>query len=138
MSFKTLLSKQMLLLILILYMIIGYFGFFSQGGINKTVGWMWDLTNILFYLGIFNWLLYPVGYTVLAFMKYRTHPWLSGFHLLSILVVFLMSVFDNESATSTKTHFLFYMLTLALFALNFRWAVRNKGKEKPVAPKKLQ
>ncbi len=60
-----------------------------QTGINKTLGWIWDSSNWIYWFSYFNWMVL-LGYGFLAVIRYKTNKYFSGTHLLLILFSFLI------------------------------------------------
>jgi len=84
-------------------------------GINKTVGWGVDRTNLLFYLALLlNGLIlvYMIGYGVLLILKKRTNLYLSIFHLILCILLYV-SVEKSNLFT-----LLIGLLSFVVFVLN--------------------
>lgn len=73
------------ILFLILSMIFSNSPIIGTYGLNKTVGWAWDITNttILIYP---LYLFYLLGYGIITLLKYKTNYIISIAHLISILI----------------------------------------------------
>lgn len=81
---KTKLSFWKLYIITATVLVITFIMYFLSTdktyGVNKTVGWAWDITNIQFWLGLI-----PLAIIVLIIIG-----------LLTIIVKFILSVFEKN------------------------------------------
>lgn len=89
MAITDIIEKRMFLLIVILIMLSVFIGGGYQTGINKTVGWVWDASNWIYWFSYFNWIVL-IGYGFLALMRYKSNKYCSGMHLVLILSSFLI------------------------------------------------
>tara|TARA_R110000744_G_scaffold380233_1_gene500358 strand:+ start:5165 stop:5569 length:405 start_codon:yes stop_codon:yes gene_type:complete len=94
-------------------------------GVNRTVSWYWDLSNINFIISWF-WLVFPIGYGLLALFRKRTNGFLSILQLISIGLVFILNFMlgINEGFI-----FIIHIISIVVFFLNIIWALKN-GKTK--------
>ena len=90
MSITELIEKRMFLLILATILLSIILGGGHPVGINKTVGWAWDVSNWMYWFVYLNWIIL-FGYGFLSLKKYRSNRYLSGVHLILILVSFLIN-----------------------------------------------
>lgn len=113
----------MFLIIIILLLILLYFDGFNDGGVNRTTEFAWDFTNWIFFLKYGTWLIFVVGYGVLALLRTPTNKALSILHLTFIILTIISGDFIN--------YLLFIVLTINLisvviFSINFIWSLRNR------------
>ena len=59
----------MFLIAFILTILISFFNWYGEIGINKTVNWQWDISNWNFHIRGWSWLIFIVGYGIIALFK---------------------------------------------------------------------
>lgn len=121
MTFDQLVQRRMLLLVTLMLMLLTYIGGIGSVGINKTVGSAWDITNFTFYAKNGSWIVFIVGYAILALLKYRTHKVLSIVHLILITLIFISTNILTSSLIMILT-----MLSIVIFILNFVWSIMHR------------
>lgn len=92
---KQLFTKYMFLVILIFYGVVYLFGGDSFG-VNKTVGWAYDLSNQMFYnviLLVFSQRLFFIGYLIVAILRRKTNFKFSVVHAALILGTIILFSF---------------------------------------------
>lgn len=124
MTFDKLVQKRMLLLIILLLMISTYFGGIGNIGINKTVGWDWDISNWLFFSKIGLWLIFIIGYGILTLLKYWTNKNLSKLHLVLITLTFVADDILNMDLRLILT---LNVISALVFLMNFICSIRNRN-----------
>src|SRR5215216_7375465 len=101
MDLRKLVTTKMFLLLLIPFLIVAAAGVMlisfrtsiETYGVNKTVGWAWDLTNI-YILAFPLYFIYLLGYGLLFLFKIKTNYVVSISHLTAIFFSFMY--FDND------------------------------------------
>ena len=102
-------QKLFLLLMVPLVVTLSFLLFFwdiittGTWGINKTVGWAWDITNFI-YFPFLLYFIYLLGYGICYFLKIKTDYWLSLLHFVLILVSILFF-------SATRYYFFIFSLT---------------------------
>ncbi len=122
-DFKKFLRAPLFLTILTLVLVIIYYYFFAvlNYGINKTVGWYWDITNINEIVKWF-WSLFPLGYGLLVYLRRNTHATLSFLQMTGILFQILsVSLFRFPQEYIFSIH----CISVVIFFLNIHWSLRN-------------
>ncbi|WP_417369823.1 hypothetical protein [Flavobacterium beibuense] len=59
-------------------------------GVNKTVGWGWDITNYAPYIGAFVMVLCLLGYGVMWRLKFKVNKVISLINLVSLIAALLL------------------------------------------------
>lgn len=59
-------------------------------GVNKTVGWAWDITNYAPYIGTFVMVLCLLGYSVMWVLKFKVSKSISLINLVSLIAALLL------------------------------------------------
>ena len=113
----------MFLLIIMLLMILIYFGGI-QTGYNRTLGWAYDFSFWIFVVKPFLWLAFLIGYGILAILRYWTNEKLSIFHLILIGMTFIAEDILNSNSRLILT---LMLISTILFFMNFIWAIRNRN-----------
>lgn len=113
---KTIFTKYLFLL-LVLYVIVALsFSDFSTYGVNKTVGWAYDISDLNFLIGLtysFSILLFLIGYGILAILKRKTIFLISVVHF----AIIIFSIFFDKIGVSIITLSLF-IVSIGLFIIN--------------------
>lgn len=92
---KKLFTKYMFLVVLIIY-VMGFIFADESFGVNKTVGWAYDISNQIFYNAIFFWFskyLSVFGYLLLAILRRKTNYNFSIIHFVLIIGTILLMAF---------------------------------------------
>lgn len=124
MSLIDLIERRMFLLIITLVLLSVIFGGSHQVGVNKTLGWVWDASNWIYWFSYFNWIILG-GYGFLAFKRYKSNRYFSGIHLVLILSSFLiyeLFYFNINWIVIVNT------LMIIIFIINFIISVSIKRK----------
>lgn len=125
--FLVLLAPVLLFIVcIILFIVLDDINLTGTYGMNKTVGWAWELTslNVLAYP---LYLVYLLGYAILFFAKIKTKYILSISHYLAIIVSFLY--FESFLLESIKVLVLF--VSFVLFVTNIIVSLVKKQKINP-------
>ena len=88
-SITDLLEKRIFLIILLFTMLSVLINGGHRTGVNKTVGWVWDASNWIYWFSYFSWIIL-LGYAFLTFKRYRSNKYFSGLHIVLILFSFLI------------------------------------------------
>ncbi|MCL8009557.1 hypothetical protein M8845_19210 [Gelidibacter japonicus] len=123
MTFKKLIQKRMFLLIIILLMVSIYYGGI-QIGYNQTLGWAYDLSFWILVVKPFLWLVFLIGYGILALLRYSTNERLSTLHLILIILTFVAEDILNFNSRLTLT---LMLISTIVFLMNCVWAIRNRN-----------
>ncbi len=89
-------------------------------GINRTVNWAWDLNNLLF--SLITFLIYLIGYGIIAILKYHANRYLSWSHLILVSISVLFATIDFNVFIVAG------LLSFIVFVMNMVRAVRNRKK----------
>jgi len=102
--------------LLISYFVIGtiIINITGQTGINKTVGWAWDLTSLIIPLSI----IYFSTYSTLFILKIKTNML---FSILSILLLLFSVLFQNYIIV-------FFLISFLIFLSNVIFSIYLKLK----------
>ncbi len=87
-------------------------------GINKTVGWAWDLLSINFSILIFSSILFLFTYLILSLLKYRINKIFILVHL--VLMILIMVLFMTISPLIIL---ILNILAIAIFFTNLVWTI---------------
>jgi hypothetical protein len=120
-------QKGVFLIVLIVFIMFNIFSKFE--GLNKTIGWGWNLFNdLLFispYIYIFLFYLFLVVYASLTITKKETNKFYSILHLVIISV----SAFILENYHWEILLFL-NLISSSVFLLNVYWSLKKVEKKK--------
>lgn len=117
-----------LLIPIVVVMCIILFDLGSTGtwGMNKTVGWAWDLSNFnLIHFPLY--FLFLIIYTVLSLFKIKTQFLLSIIHIFLIVIPWI--TFSNYNYTLIT--FYSTALSLIVFVLNVALSIKNRKIYRP-------
>lgn len=92
--------------------------------LNRTIGWGWDITDMLWWSSLSLSIYLPVftiGYGILYFQKKSTHLALSIVHVLLIVSTFFVPVF------AIMGNIILAGLSFMVFLINFIISVRRPG-----------
>ncbi|PDS21926.1 hypothetical protein B0A77_14745 [Flavobacterium branchiophilum] len=108
---------KFIFLFLISYFVIGtiIINITGETGINKTVGWAWDLTSFIIPLS----LIYFSTYSALVLMKIKTNMLSS---ILSILLLLFSVLFKNYITV-------FFLISFLIFLSNVIFSIYLKFKK---------
>lgn len=108
---------MMTILIIILDYLISYLlGEEQFYGVNKTVGWAYDISNQIFYIAIlfsFSKILFFIGYLIVFLLRRKTNFTMSIAHI-SLILLTILSIYLQNFFTST----IFCLLSMVLFSIN--------------------
>jgi hypothetical protein len=115
----------LLLLLPILISLISCVVFINIGdagtwGVNKTVGWAWDITNSVF-LQFFLYPIYLLGYIILALFRVRTDYKFSLGHVG--LIVIPMFIIGNSNLAIVS--FYLTVFSFLIFVINLIYSIRQ-------------
>ena len=92
MDWKLVFQKGMFWIFLLTFLSVNILSSDEVEGINKSVGWGADRSNLLFYFALLLnglILIYMIGYGVLAVLKKRTNLYFSIFHLILCVLLYV-------------------------------------------------
>ncbi|WP_417354988.1 hypothetical protein [Flavobacterium sp.] len=94
---KTFVLSIVIILIISLLVSLSLFLLYTTGsdsvgtyGVNKTVGWAWDITNYAPYIGAFVMVLCLLGYSVMWVLKFKVSKSISLINLVSLIAALLL------------------------------------------------
>lgn len=115
---KKIFTKYLLFILLFLFgfgFILAYlFGTEESYGINKTVGWAYDISNQVFYTALiftFSQILFIIGYLIVFLLRRKTNYYLSITHFEIIILTLLF--YENF-----KVNTVFCLVSIILFFMN--------------------
>lgn len=113
-------KRKSLLLVLIAIILIISVTQIEVGvwGMNKTVGWAWDISNLFWSTLGFAFIIIPAFYLILFFFKIKINKSLSIVQL-SLLLLTLLSFTGMDS----RLTFLLTILSLVVFITNLIWII---------------
>jgi|UniRef100_UPI0040494A72 hypothetical protein len=125
MTFDKLVQKKMFLLAIFLLMVSTYFGGNEQLGINKTVNWQWDISNWIFFVKGWTYLIPVIGYGIIAILKYWTNKFLSILNLVLLSLVFLA---EDILYLDLRLIVMLNIISIVVFLLNAICTIRNRNR----------
>ena len=124
MTFRDILEKRMFIVIGITWILINLTANNVEFGVNKTIGWAWDITNWVYWAGLINWLI-PLGYIFLALLKFKTSYIISILQILSIVLLSILGLIDK----SQLDKILYLNIIIAIiFIFNFFGSLIRRSK----------
>lgn len=94
---KTFVLSIVIILIILLLASLSLFLLYTTGsdsagtyGVNKTVGWGWDITNYAPYTGLFVMVLCLLGYAIMWGLKFKVSKVISLVNLVSLIAALLL------------------------------------------------
>lgn len=117
-------TKKLFLVLLSPILLLLIYFLFNQNtvetwGVNKTVGWAWDITDFIFiYFPLY--LLFLISYGILFAFKIKTHLTISIIHILLIAIPIL--TFSNYNYVT----FYSIVLSVAVFITNIIISLKNR------------
>lgn len=115
---KKIFTKHLFFLLILLFgfgFILAYlFGDEQSYGINKTVGWAYDISNQIFYTALiftFSQILFIIGYLILFLLRLKTNYYLSIAHFEIIILTLLF--YENFIVNTV-----FCLVSIILFLIN--------------------
>lgn len=95
----------------------------ANWGVNKTVGWAWDITDFIFiYFPLY--LLFLISYGILFVFKIKTHLTISIIHILLITIPIL--TFSNYNNNYNYVTFYSIVLSVVFFITNIMISLKNR------------
>jgi len=98
---------------------------YKSYGINKTVGWAWDISNYSPIVFLLSFYIFLLVYGITALTKKQTNLTLSLLHMLVISISAFLMEFNN-----VKELMILNYLSVVFFILNFLWIISNSEKTK--------
>ncbi|MDY8137780.1 hypothetical protein [Aquimarina sp. 2201CG5-10] len=125
MNLKVWFQKHMFFLVLITYsifqFILGTRVYFI--GINKTVGWGWDFTNLFYFFEFGVWVSFLFGYGIIKFLGLKTQETLSIVHLGIIILSLIIASWNIQF----EIVLIIGIISLVVFILNIIKAKKNQN-----------
>lgn len=87
-------------------------------GINKTVGWAWDLISINLYFFIFSSTLFVFTYLILVLLNYRINKILTSIQFLLMILIMILFM-----TISPLIILVLNILAIAIFFSNLVWII---------------
>ena len=128
MVLSRLIRKRMFFLVFLILIIFSILRGYSTIGINRTVGWAWDISNWIFYVKYGTWLLFLIGYGILALLKINTNLSLSILHLISILIILICGEYINYLLIIILS---LNLISIIVFFTNIFLSIRHRNKKEP-------
>ena len=92
MNWKWIFEKGMFWVLVLVFFIMNYFTSFEVRGVNKTVGWTFDISNqwvINGFLVFVSWLVFITGYGVITLLRKKTNLNLSIAHSITFVMTLI-------------------------------------------------
>lgn len=127
MNWKIIFERGMFWIIFIPFIVV-ITGLVEVGtyGINKTVGWAYDIPDLqVIIVGFltFSCLLFLVGYGILFFSGIKTNLNLSIIHFIVFYTTYIPIIFLNKNKVFG---FILALLSFIIFIVNIIWAFKNR------------
>ena len=125
---RRLFTKNLFLVLLSPILLLLIYFLFNQNkvetwGVNKTVGWAWDITDFIFiYFPLY--LLFLISYGILSAFKIKTHLTISIIHILLIMTPIL--TFNNYNYNYIHVTFYSIVLSVVFFITNIIISLKNR------------
>ncbi|WP_298895800.1 hypothetical protein [uncultured Psychroserpens sp.] len=103
----------LLLIYVIFFFSVGGLYPFNTFGLNRTVGWLWDISNVRFYFPFFL-LIYLLGSIMLTLLKRKTNKIIALLFLLVIVMSTIMNSFGYYEAEAVLS-----LLSMVVFVILF-------------------
>lgn len=113
---KTIFTKYLFLLLLLYVIIVLSFSDFSTYGVNKTVGWAYEISELNFINGIkssISIVIFLIGYGVIHILNRKTIYTISVLHF-SILIISILV----EKHNFMIANLLLFVISISLFIIN--------------------
>lgn len=120
-----------IILVLLLFVVAQSTGSLSTYGVNKTVGWAWDLFNWVPFISLFGLLSYILAYFILLLCKATVSRILSILNLCLVIPLFPIILFPDYSyaySALTLLPMLCVLVLLANIGFAIRYAITAKRK----------
>ena len=127
MNWKWIFEKGMFWILILTFFIGNYFSGLEVRGVNKTVGWTFDQSNQWIINGFIvfgSWLIFLIGYGIVALMRKKTDLNLSIF-LLTLIIGIVSELFGIGVLIIS-------LISIIVFGLNIYRTFKN-GKWKTIA-----
>ena len=129
MDIRKIYQKRIFVLMILLYFINAFLTSEKTIGINKTIGWAWDISYWSLFVSIISIPIFIIGYGLLAFFKYKTNKRLSIVHLIIVLITIIL--YSKALIGIILTLILLLQLTsFILFSMNIVWSIKNRKQNK--------
>lgn len=121
---KDVLEKRMFYIILLHGLFTCFYPNGAKFGVNKTVGWAWDISNWLFLLGMVSCSL-PIGYWLLNLLKIRTSFVISSFQIFALSISSILGFIEWNQLDAI---FYINLSVMIIFLVNFTISIVRRNK----------
>ncbi len=112
----------LLLLILLVFVLVAS-DLQGTWGLNKTVGWAWDLSNLQWWWGVLVWIGFILGYALLAVFRIATDLVLSSIQLITFIgSLFFLRFYSFDPSWGPGL----VVLTNVIFVINLAVSLRRR------------
>tara|TARA_R110000868_G_scaffold411745_1_gene708516 strand:- start:8534 stop:8932 length:399 start_codon:yes stop_codon:yes gene_type:complete len=132
MNWKWIFEKGMFWILILTFFIGNYFSGLEVRGVNKTVGWTFDQSNQWIINGFIvfgSWLIFLIGYGIVALMRKKTDLNLSIAHLSIFLLTLIIGIVSELFGIGVL---IISLISIIVFGLNIYRTFKN-GKWKTIA-----
>ena len=98
-------------------------------GVNKTVGWAWDITNYAPYIGAFVMVLCLLGYGVMWRLKFKVSKAISLINLVSLIAALLLGS-TTMIIMSRYPELILSFIAIVMLIINLSFGTRLKMYDK--------
>ena len=130
-DFKKPSGPLQLLLYVLLALTVSVFIFFGSSkfgtyGVNKTVGWAFDICSLVLLSVVVSVLIFILGYCILSLFKTRVNRLVSIIHTaIVLLIIYLLLILDVYNNYCTL-QVLLSLISVIIFFINMGFAIRYK------------
>ncbi|MCO6163755.1 hypothetical protein [Flavobacterium sp. NRK F7] len=129
MNWKWIFEKGMFWVLILTFFIGNYFSGQEIRGVNKTVGWTFDQSNQWIINGFIvfgSWLIFLIGYGIVALMRKKTDLNLSIAHLAIFILTLIIGIVNDLFGIEVL---IISLISTLVFGLNIYWTFNNKKLE---------
>ncbi|QIJ88298.1 hypothetical protein C7H62_0489 [Mesoflavibacter sp. HG96] len=129
MNWKWIFEKGMFWILILTFFIGNYFSGQEIQGVNKTVGWTFDQSNQWIINGFIvfgSWLIFLIGYGIVALMRKKTDLKLSIVHLAIFILTLTIGVVNDLFGIGVL---IISLISILVFGLNIYRTLKNKKLE---------
>ena len=126
MNWKWIFEKGMFWILIMTFFIGNYFSGLEVLGVNKTVGWTFDQSNQWITNGFIvfgSWLIFLIGYGIVALMQRKTDLKLSIAHLAIFILTLIIGIVSDSFGIGIL---IISLISIIVFGLNIYRTVKNK------------
>ena len=129
MNWKWIFEKGMFWILILTFFIGNYFSGQEIRGVNKTVGWTFDQSNQWIINGFIvfgSWLIFFIGYGIVALMRKKTDLNLSIVHLAIFILNLIIGIVNDLFGIGVL---IISLISILVFGLNIYRTFKNKKLE---------